>query len=93
MPTVVVRHKVGDINAWLEGHEDRARLFAPAVSDFKTFQDTNDPKSVVMVLEVTDLDKLNSIMVDPSIQKDKDRHTVIEPIIVSVPVTVKAFHA
>jgi hypothetical protein len=88
MPTVVVRHKVGDINTWLKGHEERARLFAPAVSSFKTYQDTDDPKSVVMVLEVTDMDKLNSIMTDPKIQKDKDRHTVKEPIIVSVPVKV-----
>lgn len=88
MPTVVVRHKVGDINTWLKGHEDRARIFAPAVSDFKTFQDADDPKSVVMVLEVTDMDKLNSIMTDPKIQKDKDRHTVKDPIIVSVPVKV-----
>jgi hypothetical protein len=88
MPTVVVRHKVGDINAWLKGHEDRARLFASAVSDFKTFQDTDDPKSVVMVLEVTDMDKLNLIMSDPKIQKDKEKHTVKDPIIVSVPVMV-----
>jgi len=88
MPTVVVRHKVGDIKAWLKGHEDRTRLFAPAVKSFKTFQDADDPKSVVMVLEVTDMDKLNSIMVDPKIQKDKDRHTVKDPIIVSMPVSV-----
>jgi len=88
MPTVVVRHKVGDINAWLKGHEERARLFAPAVSSFKTFQDTDDPKSVVMVMEVTDMDKLNSLMTDPKIQKDKDRHTVKDPIVVSVPVKV-----
>jgi hypothetical protein len=88
MPTVVVRHKVGDFNAWLKGHEDRVRLFAPAVTGFKTFQDADDPKSVVMVLEVTDMDKLNSIMTDPKIQKDKDRHTVKDPIIVSVQVKV-----
>ena len=88
MATVVVRHKVGDFNAWLKGHEDRVRLFAPAVTGFKTFQDADDPKSVVMVLEVTDMDKLNSIMTDPKIQKDKDRHTVKDPIIVSVQVKV-----
>ena len=88
MSTVVVRHKVGDINAWLKGHEERARLFAPAVSSFKTFQDTDDPKSVVMVMEVTNMDKLNSLMTDPKIQKDKDRHTVKDPIVVSVPVKV-----
>ena len=30
MPTVVVRHKVGDFETWLKGHEDRVKIFAPA---------------------------------------------------------------
>ena len=88
MPTVVIRHKVGDFKTWLKGHEDRVRLFAPAVSSFKTFQDQDDPKSVLMVLEVTDMEKLGAIMNDPNIQVAKDRHTVKEPIILSMPVTV-----
>jgi hypothetical protein len=88
MPTVVVRHKVGDFKTWLKGHEERVRVFAPAVSSFKTFQDQDDPKSVVMVLEVTDIEKLGAIMNDPKIQDAKDRHTVKEPIILSMPVAV-----
>jgi len=88
MPTVVVRHKVGDFKTWLKGHDERARLFAPAVSGFKTFQDQDDPKSIVMVLEVTDLAKLGSIMNDPKLQGAKDRHTVKDPIILSTLVTV-----
>jgi hypothetical protein len=88
MPTVVARHKVGDFETWLKGHEDRVRLFAPAVSGFKTFQDQDDPKSVLMVLEVTDMEKLGAIMNDPKNQVFKDRHTVKEPIIVSMPVAV-----
>ena len=71
-----------------EGHEERARLFAPAVSSFKTFQDQDNPKSIVMVLEVTDMEKLGAIMNDPNIQEAKDRHTVKEPIILSVQVAV-----
>ena len=88
MPTVVARHKVGDFKPWLKGHDERTRLFAPAVSSFKTFQDQDDPKSVVMVLEVTNMDKLMAIMTDPNIQEAKDRHTVKEPIVVSVQVAV-----
>jgi hypothetical protein len=88
MPTIIARHKVRDIDAWLKGHQDRVEIFAPAVSNFKTFQDTDDPKSVVLVLEVTDMDKLTAIMKDPHIMQDiaKDRHTVLEPIIMSMPV-------
>ena len=88
MPTVIVRHKVGDFDTWLKGHEDRVNIFAPAVSGFKTFQDQDDPKSVVLVLEVTDMEKLGEIMNDPKVQEAKDRHTVVDPILLSMPVAV-----
>ena len=88
MPTVVVRHKVGDFETWLKGHEDRVNIFAPAISSFKTFQDQDDPNSVVLVLEVTDMEKLGAIMTDPNIQEAKDRHTVKEPILLSTQVPV-----
>jgi hypothetical protein len=85
--TVVVRHKVGDIDKWLKGHQDRVEIFAPAVESFKEFQDTDDPKSVVLVVEVKDLDKLGAIMKDEHIMQEiaKKKHTVIEPIILSMP--------
>ena len=88
MPTVVVRHKVGDFETWLKGHEDRVNIFAPAIASFKTFQDQDDPNSVVLVMEVTDMSKLGAIMNDPSIQEIKDRHTVKEPILLSTEVSV-----
>ena len=88
MATIVVRHKVGDIGAWLKGHQERVALFAPAISGFKTFQDTDDPKSVVLVVEVTDLEKLGAIINDPKNQDIKNRHTVLDPIIMSMQVDV-----
>ena len=86
MPTIVVRHKVGDIETWLQGHQDRVDIFTPAVSSFKTFQDHDDPKSVVLVMEVTDMDKLGAILGDPETQVAKDKHTVLEPITMSMQV-------
>ena len=86
MATIVVRHKVGDIDAWLKGHHERIALFAPAISGFKTFQDTDDPRSVVLILEVTDMEKLGAIINDPKNQDAKNRHTVLEPIIMSMQV-------
>ena len=88
MSTVIVRHKVGDFDTWLKGHEERVKIFAPAVSSFKTFQDQDDPKSVVLVLEVTDMEKLGALMNDPKIQEAKDRHTVQDPIVLSMPVDI-----
>ena len=71
MPTVIVRHKVGDFDTWLKGHEGSVKMFAPAVSGFKTFQDQDDQKSVVLVLEVTDMEKLGAIMNDPKYRRPK----------------------
>ena len=63
-------------------------IFAPAITSFKTFQDQDDPKSVVLVLEVTDMEKLGAIINDPKIQEAKDRHTVKDPILLSIQVPV-----
>ena len=84
--TIVVRHKVDNIEIWLRGHEDRVNIFAPAVSSFKTFQDQDNPNSVVIVMEVTNMEKLGAILNDPKTQEAKDRHTVLEPIIMSMQV-------
>ena len=84
---VVTRHKVGDFNTWLKGHQDRLDLFGPAMSDLKTFQDTNDPNSVVLVMEVTDMDKFTAILNNPFTEVLKKKHTVLEPITVSMQVS------
>jgi hypothetical protein len=83
--TIIARHKVGNIQAWLKGHQDRVELFAPAVTGFKTYQDADDPNSVVLVIDVIDLEKLGEIINDPKNQNIKNKHTVIEPITLSMP--------
>jgi hypothetical protein len=88
MPTVVIRHKVGDISTWLKGHQDRVELFSKFGSGFQTFQDTDDPNSVVLVGEVFDLDGMKALMNNQEIMQKvaKEKHTVLEPITVSMPV-------
>jgi hypothetical protein len=88
MATIIVRHKVGNFDTWLAGHQDRINVFTPAVTSFTTFRDADDPNSIAMVLEVTDMDKLTEIMNDPKIQPFKVKHTVIDPITISVQVPV-----
>jgi len=90
MPTVVIRHKVGNINTWLKGHQDRVELFSKFSSSFQTFQDTNDPSSVVLVLDVFDLDGMQALMSNPEIMEKvaKEKHTVLEPITVAMPAAV-----
>ena len=84
MATVVTRHKVGDINAWIKGHQDRLDVFAPAMSSYKAFQDVDDPNSVVLVIETTNLELLGAIINDPKNQALKDKHTVLDPITMSM---------
>jgi len=90
MTTVVISHKVGNINKWLKGHQDRVEIFSKFATGFQTFQDTNDPNSVVLVVQVFDTDAMQAVMNNPDIIQKiaKEKHTVIEPINVSMPVAV-----
>ncbi|HEX5169864.1 MAG TPA: hypothetical protein VFW11_11885 [Cyclobacteriaceae bacterium] len=90
MPTVVIRHRVGNIETWLKGHQDRVELFSKFSSGFQTFQDTNDPNSIVLVVDVTDLAGMQAVMSNPEIMEKiaKEKHTVLEPVTVSMPVAV-----
>ncbi|MBI1783164.1 MAG: hypothetical protein HYR66_17630 [Sphingobacteriales bacterium] len=92
MPTVVIRHKVGNINTWLNGHQDRVELFSKFASGFQTFQDTNDPNAIVLVAEVFDLEGMQAVMSNPEVMEKiaKEKHTVLDPITVSMPVEVPA---
>ncbi len=76
-------HKVGDIDAWLAGHQGRLELFAPVSSGFRTFQDMDDPNSIVLIVETDDPEKLATVINDPANDAVKARHTVLEPIIIS----------
>ncbi|MCB2208633.1 MAG: hypothetical protein KQH67_10105 [Bacteroidetes bacterium] len=84
MATVVTRHKVGDINKWIKGQQDRLDIFRTAISSLKAFQDVDDPNSVALVIEVTNMELFNKILNDPKTQMAKDKHTVIDPITVSM---------
>ena len=86
--TIIARHRVGNFYTWLNGHQDRVRVFSPAVSSFKTFRDADDSNSIVVVFEVTDMEKFETILNDPSIDALKAKHTVIAPITVSIQVAI-----
>ncbi len=90
MPTIVVRHRVGNFDTWLKGHQDRVELFSKFASGFETFQDANDPNSVVLVADVFDFDAMQAVLGNQEVMEKiaKEKHTVIEPIIVSMPVNV-----
>ena len=81
---------MGDFNTWLKGHPDRVDLFSKFASGFQTFQDTDDPNSVLIVAEVFDMDAMQTLMSNTEVMEKvaKEKHTVREPITVSMPVEV-----
>ncbi|MEO6229145.1 MAG: hypothetical protein ABIP10_03400 [Ferruginibacter sp.] len=87
MPTIIARHKVGDINEWLKGQAERMELFAPVSSGFRAFRDLGDPNSVVIVIETEDIEKLAEMINDPKNDAIKAKHTVIEPVTISTEIT------
>ena len=90
MPRVVIRHKVGNFDTWLKGHQDRVDIFSKFGTGFQTFQDVDDPNSIVLVADVDDMEGLQATMADPNVMVKiaKEKHTVLEPITVSMPVPV-----
>ena len=83
---IIARNKVRDIAAFLRGHQERVDLFGTAVTSWHTFQDADDPQSVVLLLDVPDLDKFGAILHDPRNAALSTKHTVVQPVIVSEPV-------
>ncbi len=88
MATIVVRHRVADFNTWLHAHEERVEVIGQFSSSFKTFQDVDEPNSIVLVIETDEPGELATIMDDRRFAELKASHTVIDPIIVSAEVDV-----
>jgi hypothetical protein len=72
----------------MKGHPERKAATEQVASSFRTFRDTEDPNSIVIVAEDVDLDKIGAIMSDPEVQAQMDKHTVIQPVLLSVEVDV-----
>lgn len=86
MTAAIVRHKVGDFDTWMRGHPERKAAIEQIASSFRTFRDAEDPNSIVMLAEDVDLDKFEAMVSDPEVQALMDKHTVVQPILVSIEV-------
>jgi hypothetical protein len=88
MATIILRHKVGDFGTWFHAHEERAAVIGEFSSSFRTFQDVDEPNSIVLVIETDEAGNLAAMMDDPGLAELKVSHTVIDPIIISAEVDV-----
>lgn len=79
MPRVVATHAVGNMDTWLAGGEERAKLFQQFSSAYRIYRHPTANK-VALVWENADLQKLQAVLTDPETEKAKSRHTVLEPV-------------
>jgi hypothetical protein len=86
MATIIARHRVGDFSTWIRAHEKRAEMIGQISSSFKTFQDVDDPNSIVLVIETEKPGTLAAMMDDPQFTEAGASQTVIDPITVSAEV-------
>ena len=66
MTTIIARHRVGNYDTWIRAHAERAEVLGQASSSLRTFQDVDDPNSVVLVIETEEPEKLAALMADPN---------------------------
>lgn len=79
MPRVIATHAVANMDKWLAGGEERARLFAPFCSGYRIFRHPTENK-VALVWENVDPKKFEAALSHPDTEKAKTRHTVKDPI-------------
>lgn len=62
MPTVMVHHDVKDTKHWL-GSPRRTEVFGPiGITNIRTFVDPQTPNHVGLIMDVADMEKLNTFM-------------------------------
>jgi hypothetical protein len=79
MPRVVATHPVGNMDTWLAGGEERAKLFKQFSGAYRIYRHQSASK-VAIVWENADLQKFQTTMQDPETERAKTRHTVLEPV-------------
>jgi hypothetical protein len=85
MPRVIATHRVGNMDTWLRGGEERAQIFKQFSSGYRIYRHPSENK-VALVWENADLGKLEAALSHPDTEKAKAKHTVQEPIDIYVEV-------
>jgi hypothetical protein len=85
MPRVIATHAVGNMDTWLAGGEERAKIFKQFSSAYRIYRHAKENK-VALCWENANLQKLEAALTHPDTEKAKSRHTVLEPIDIYVEV-------
>ncbi len=81
MPTVFVRHKVRDYDAWRPKYDgDIGRRQEAGLRDLGLFRDAEDPNMILMMWETDNLDGFNAMLGSPDLKAVmEDAGVISEP--------------
>lgn len=83
MTSVVMTHKVGNMETWLKGGHNRKPAFDQFCKSYKVFRHTENDR-VSIVCEGVDIAAMKQVLGSPQAAKAKEADTVLEPIDVFV---------
>lgn len=85
MPRLLFEHPVTDAELWGSKHADRVALFAAWGSNVTSYVAADGSNSVVVAVDVHDMEGMEAHLASPEIVAAKQEHGVIDQIAVFAP--------
>ncbi len=84
MQTLVIRHAVKDFDTWMSFDQARkTNILANGATAVRTFQDHENPNSVLMIIDLEDLKKFQAMMNSDRANEVRAKHGVLDPVVFS----------
>ena len=81
MPKVVITHPVTDVAHWLSKHHERVEIFAEWGTNVVDYAIADGSNMVALTIDVHDMETMQTAMASEEVNKAKDAHGVMEPIV------------
>ena len=84
MQTLVIRHAVKDFDTWMSFNQARkANILANGATAVRTFQDQANPNTVLMIIDLEDVEKFQAMMNSDRATEIRAKHGVLDPVVFS----------
>ena len=84
MQTLVIRHAVKDFGTWMSFDQARkTNILANGATAVRTFQDHENPNSVLMIIDIQDMEKFQAMMNSDRAEQVRAKHGVLDPVVFS----------
>ena len=81
MPKVVITHPVTDVDHWLSKHHERVEIFAGWGTNVVDYAIADGSNMVALTIDVHNMEAMQADMATEEMNKAKDAHGVMEPIV------------